>query len=231
MSRVLAIGDLHLPATHPGYLQFCLDLYDQWNCDTVVFIGDIIDHHSISFHEQELDTDNAVDEFDATVEGIAEWYEHFPKAFVTLGNHDERVHRKSKSVGIPSQYLKSYAELYNTPKWNWCQSVIIDEVNYFHGTGCTGVQPARLAATNSMHSTVIGHCHSVAGVHWVCGPTRRIFGMDLGCGVDPEHPAMRYGSAYRHRPILAAGVVLDGVPYHEICPTAKGEPYHRSNFA
>jgi predicted phosphodiesterase len=50
MSKVLAIGDIHAPATHPGYLTFCKDVYHEWGCDTVVFMGDVIDHQAISFH-------------------------------------------------------------------------------------------------------------------------------------------------------------------------------------
>ena len=231
MARTLVIGDLHLPAHHPGYLQFCLDLYDQWNCDTTVFIGDVVDLHSISFHEKELDTPNPIEEYELSMEALVEWRDAFPKAYVTIGNHDERVHRKAKATGIPSHYLKSYSELYGTPKWTWCQDVTIDDVHYWHGTGRSGIAPARNAAISSMMSTVIGHCHSVAGLHWIVGPNRRVFGMDTGCGVDPDHPAMRYGAQLKSRPVIAAGVVIDGIPYHEICPTGRGELYNRSNFA
>jgi len=48
--RVLAIGDTHCPWERKGYLQFCQDLYWQWECNTVVFIGDVADLHAISFH-------------------------------------------------------------------------------------------------------------------------------------------------------------------------------------
>ena len=54
MSKVLAIGDTHLPAVHPGYLAFCSDLYDKYDCDTAVHIGDFVDHHAISAHEPSL---------------------------------------------------------------------------------------------------------------------------------------------------------------------------------
>jgi len=230
LSRVLVIGDVHAPATHPGYLQFCLDIYEQWNCNKVVFIGDVLDYHAISFHEKELDSPNPVDEVDLAIEAVAEWYSHFPNADVTIGNHDERVHRKARSAGVPDMFIKSYQDVYQTPKWRWTYDVVIDDVRYFHGTGCSGIQPARLTAISSMMSTVLGHVHSVAGVHWVAGPRGRVFGMDVGCGVDVEHPAMRYGSNMRHKPILAAGVVVDGTPYHEIMPAGVGETYERSRF-
>ena len=48
--RILAVGDPHNPVAHPGYLTFNQDLYDQWDCDTVVIIGDLVDNQAISFH-------------------------------------------------------------------------------------------------------------------------------------------------------------------------------------
>ena len=57
MSRVLVIGDVHEPATHPAYRAFVSDLYSAWNCDRVVFIGDVVDHHCISFHKKDVDAD------------------------------------------------------------------------------------------------------------------------------------------------------------------------------
>ena len=48
--NVLVIGDIHEPFTLEGYLEFCKEQYDRFNCDTVVFIGDIIDNAFSSFH-------------------------------------------------------------------------------------------------------------------------------------------------------------------------------------
>ena len=42
-SRVLVIGDIHLPFERKDYLQFCKDTYKEYQCNRVVFIGDIID--------------------------------------------------------------------------------------------------------------------------------------------------------------------------------------------
>ena len=57
MAKVLVIGDVHEPATHPAYREFCKDLYSVWRCDRVIFIGDILDLHSISFHQRDVDAD------------------------------------------------------------------------------------------------------------------------------------------------------------------------------
>lgn len=228
MSNVLVIGDLHAPATHPGYADFVSDIYDQWSCDRVVFIGDVVDLHSISFHERELDADNVFGEHQAAIEQIASWHDLFPNAQVCIGNHDERVIRKSKSVGIPEVMLKPYSELWETPTWEWDYEFSIDDVRYAHGTGCTGERPAHIQAQKSLVSTVLGHCHTVAGVSWLCGPHHTVFGMSVGCGVDPEHPSMRYGKGWMKRPILGCGVVCDGAPYFEMMDLKN--TYNRKHF-
>ena len=229
MARVLVIGDVHEPATHPGYRQFCVDLADRWETDRVVFIGDVLDFHSISFHPAEPDAPGAADEVDEAALGIRRWYDAFPRAQVTVGNHDERVYRLAASVNIPGRFIRSYSSLWGTKGWRWVTDCRIDDVHYLHGTGLGGAQPALTAAKASMQSTCVGHCHSVAGVRWHSG-AKRIFGMDTGCGVDVESPAMRYGKNLIRKPIVAAGVVIDGHPYHEVMPMNRGERYHRSNF-
>ena len=50
-SNVLVIGDLHEPFCLDGYLDFCIEQQKKWNCDKVIFIGDVIDNHYASYHE------------------------------------------------------------------------------------------------------------------------------------------------------------------------------------
>ena len=54
-NRVLVIGDLHEPFCLDGYLEFCKEQYAKYNCNRVVFIGDIIDSHYSSYHESDAD--------------------------------------------------------------------------------------------------------------------------------------------------------------------------------
>jgi len=214
--RVLAIGDIHIPAEHPGYMDFCWNVYEYWQCDTVVFIGDVVDWHAISFHARELDSPNPVDEYRVAREKIAEWQDWFPKAKVCIGNHDERVERLAASAGVPPQFIRSFSDTWQTPGWEWGRDHYIDGVRYFHGTGMSGQSPALRAAMASMTSTVCGHVHSQAGVRWTAGPDRMVFGLDTGCGLDPNHLAARYGRNLIRRPVLGCGVVLDGThAYHE----------------
>ena len=102
MARVLCIGDLHLPATHTKYLDFIRKLKRKYKTDTTVFIGDVLDHHSISFHQKNPELPSAIDEHKQTVKGMKAWKKTFPEAVICIGNHDERVHRLSSAAGIPS---------------------------------------------------------------------------------------------------------------------------------
>ena len=230
MSRVLAIGDLHLPWCRRGYLQFCRDLYYQWNCNEVILMGDVVDLHSISFHEKEPDCPSALDEYKRALKAVNKWYKAFPKAKVCIGNHDERVIRRAKSVDIPSVFLKDYSEIWQTPGWKWDFDFIIDDVYYYHGTGQGGLYPAANAVRKTLMSCVLGHNHTASGVKYYVNPMRRIFACDTGCGIDDKQMAFAYGRHNKQRSVISAAVIIDGIPYVEPMPCGKNEAYHDSNF-
>ncbi|GAF71543.1 unnamed protein product, partial [marine sediment metagenome] len=101
-----------------------------------------------------------------------------------------------------------------------------DNVCYFHGTGFSGIHPAWNALNGKLMSVVMGHCHSRAGIKWLATPTQRIFGMDVGTGIDSKAWQFVYGKHLKFRPILSCGVVINGMPYLEVMPCAKGEKYN-----
>ncbi len=216
MSRVLVIGDLHAPAHHPKYYSFVKSIEKKYDCNRVVFIGDVIDHNAISYHKKNPDMPSALDEFKQAIAVVKKYYRAFPKADVTIGNHDERVMKLASDSGIPPMYLKGYSEVYGTEGWDWSYKVEIDGVLYTHGTGWGSKTPALNAAGIGLQSTVCGHHHSISAINWIKGPTTTLFGMSVGCGVDRHHPAMEYGKSYLKKPILSCGVVINGHPYLEI---------------
>lgn len=229
--KVLCIGDLHNPVTHPGYLPFCKDLYEAWRCNAVMFMGDVVDSHAISAHAANPMCPAAGEEYRFTREQVARWVKAFPKARVCIGNHDERPERLASVVNIPAKYyMRPHAELWDTPGWDWQYSHIIDDVYYFHGTGRGGVHPAWNASAKVLMSVVMGHTHSRSGITWRAGPVRRTFSMDVGCGINASAYQFAYGAHMLQRPILSAAVVLDGIPYHEIMPCGAGEKYHKARF-
>ena len=80
MSSVLVVGDLHLPAERQDYLDFCKAAKRKYKTDQVVFIGDILDHHAISFHQKNPDSDGAVEEYDKAMKSLRVWKKAFPEA-------------------------------------------------------------------------------------------------------------------------------------------------------
>ena len=230
MSKALTIGDLHLYAEHPAYMAFCCDLYEQWDCDQVVFIGDVVDHHAVSFHAANPQCPGPEDEYQLTLAAIQKWHKVFPEAKVALGNHDLRILRLAESVKIPKRYIKDFSEVWKTPNWDWDYEFLIDDVVYFHGEGASGVHPAWNAITKKMKSVVMGHCHARAGVKWMTTRNERFFGMDTGCGICSDAWQFVYGKNHLVRPFIAAGVIIDGHPYSEAMPCGPKEKYHRSRF-
>lgn len=230
MSRTLVIGDPHEPVAHPGYLQFGKDLRRKYKTNKTVIMGDMCDHHAISFHAANPMCPGPDDEYHLTKQKMQLWYKTFPDAIITIGNHDARVIRLAESVNIPSKYLRDYNEVWKTKKWQWVDDIIIDDVYYFHGTGRGGVHPAYNAMKDLLMSCVMGHCHSASGVKWKANPHRRTFGMDTGCGIDVDAWQFAYGKHMRTRPILSAAVVIDGIPHHHVMPCGPGEKYHKSKF-
>jgi len=238
--RVMVIGDLHEPVTHPGYLAFCQDLRRKYKCDTVVFIGDVVDWHAISFHAKEPECPGAGDEYEQTREKIHLWHKAFPNAMVCIGNHDCRPQRLAKTVGIPERALLNYNTLWGYEKkdksikpltWTWGFHFKFDNVYYCHGSKSGGIHPAWTKSGKMLKSVVMGHCHSRAGVKWRVNWDERVFAMDVGCGIDMDAFQFVYGREMDDKPILSAAVVLDGEPIHVMMPMGRGEPYHKSNFS
>ena len=237
MSRVLVIGDIHEPACHPGYMHFCRDLERKYRTDTTVFIGDIADRHSISFniYNDELDLyvcpadprcPGPDEEYELTLALVKKWYQAFPDAWVTIGDHDARNQRLAEAVNGP----RDYSDMWHTPKWVWAHDCAIDGVYYFHGDDKRGLNPAYNSARDLMLSVVMGHCHSASGVKWSASRDKRIFGLDTGCGVDIKALSMAYGKHFLRKPILSAAVVIDGIPHHEIMPCGPQERYEACNY-
>lgn len=205
-SRVLVIGDLHEPFCLDGYLEFCKQTYANYNCNKVVFIGDIIDNHYSSYHETDADGLGGGDELDQAIKKIANWYKAFPTADVLIGNHDRIIMRKAQTSAIPTKWIKSYKDVLETPKWVFKDRKIIDGVQYVHGEAGTAHTKCRA----DMMPTVQGHLHTQCYVQHFVGQNYKIFGMQVGCGIDHDAYAMAYAKRGK-KPAIACGVVINGV--------------------
>ncbi len=204
-NRVLIIGDLHEPFCLDGYLEFCKEQYSIYNCNKVIFIGDVIDSHYSSYHETDPDGIGGGQELDLAIKKIKKFYKAFPKVTVTIGNHDRIIMRKAFSSAIPKKWLKDYKDVLEVPKWDFTDRIVIDNVQYIHGEAGT----ARTKAKADMMSTVQGHLHTQSYVEHFVGANYKIFAMQVGCGIDHDSYAMAYAKRGK-KPAIGCGIVIGG---------------------
>lgn len=202
--NVLAIGDLHAPFCLPKYLDFCIAQRERFKCDQIVFMGDVIDSHYSSYHETDPDGLSGGDELTLAVQQLRGWVSAFPNSIVCTGNHDRIVCRKAFTGGIPKKWIKEYNEVLEAPGWKFVDEFVMDGVQYIHGEGGT----ARIKARNDKFSTVQGHLHTQSYVENLIGRDTRIFGMQVGCGIDRRAYAMAYAKT-DPKPAIGCGAILD----------------------
>jgi len=204
-TRVLVIGDLHEPFCLDEYLNHCQEVYAKYNCNEVVFIGDVIDSHYSSFHESDPDGLGGGAELDIAIFRLERWYKAFPNAYVTVGNHDRIISRKAFSSGVPKAWIKSFNEVLNVPNWKFVDRVVIDDTQYIHGEGGTAHAKCRA----DMMNTVQGHLHTQCYTQWFVGANFRVFGTQVGCGIDFDKYAFAYAKRGK-KPAIGCAVVLGG---------------------
>lgn len=203
-NRILVIGDLHEPFCLDGYLEFCVEQSEKFNTNRTIFIGDVIDNHYASYHETDADGMGGGQELDLSINKIAKWRDAFPKADVIIGNHDRLIMRKAQTSAIPSKWIKSYKDVLEVPQWNFVERLVIDDVQYIHGEGGT----ARTKCKADLMSTVQGHLHTQAYTEYVVGQNFKIYGSQVGCGINHKAYAMAYAK-YGKKPAIGCMVVLD----------------------
>jgi hypothetical protein len=211
--NVLVIPDLHAPFAHPASLDFLADLRRTHKPASVVCIGDLGDQHGWSRHDRLPDAPGQADEDAATLAFCRSLYKLSPKVLACVGNHDARLARRCVRAGIPSRLHRTVAEIYGSPPgWVWADRHTLDGVAFQHGDGYSGRDGALKAAINNRRNTVIGHIHSAAGTFYAAGAYDTVWGLAVGCLVDCESLGMAYARASAARPVLGAGLILDGVP-------------------
>lgn len=203
--NVLVIGDLHAPFIHNNYLEFCLKTQRDYDCGTVIFIGDIADFSAISFHDSDPNGYSAGNEYDKAIQALAHWQKAFPEAIVLLGNHDLIPARKLYHHGLPQQLMPKWQQIFNAPDgWKFARRFELHGVVYLHGTTA-----AEKRAQLMRKSVVQGHLHSELYVKYFNSDYNQIFAVQTGCGIDVSTYAFKYGKDFPKRPILGCAVILE----------------------
>jgi len=218
--RVLVIPDLHIPAMHPRFIRFLKDVDRKHNCNKWVGIGDLVDWNAISFHEKDPSMPNASEEFRIAKQQVKKLHQAFPEVEYLIGNHSDLPGRKARLVGLPTEVMVPFKELWGLDGWTIHErysDIKIDEVIYRHGDkGKGGQRISALANAADEHCSLVqGHLHAQFGIEFKANQDRVIWGMQVGCGVTPNHPSMAYSRVYSARPILGCGVVINGEPILE----------------
>jgi predicted phosphodiesterase len=211
--RILVIGDTHLPATKQGYFNFCKAVELKYGCNEVIHIGDLVDFHSISYHEHDPAVPSISDELKRVRTELKKVIRLFPKMRICLGNHDLLIYRKAKTHGLFKEFFKSMNQILDVPdEWIFDNEFNINGVKYFHGTGYSGKYPHAIAASIHRQNCVIGHCHSVCGIEYMACKKDLIWGMSVGSGIDDKQIVFEYGQDTPRKSVISCGVVINGSP-------------------
>lgn len=212
---VLIISDLQIPYHHPDVFKFLRYLKEKHKPDVVYNIGDLVDAHTLSFHEHDVDLKGTKEEIQATKQSIKKLAEIFPVMKIVEGNHDVRLYRMAKKAGIPRECVRSIHQVYGCPDtWEFHETIkhkLIDgnQVLLIHNCGHSD---AAKGVMKYGASIIQGHHHTEAVVKYVSTCDKLMFGMTVGCGIDKNSPAFEYNKFDIKRPILSMGVIDNGIP-------------------
>lgn len=206
------IGDTHLPYELDGYLSWVQAIFKQNKVNYVIHIGDLFDHHALSFHDSEPALKGAYGEYIDALEHLEPWKRAFPKMTIISGNHDKIPARQIAKLGInPQRWMRPLSQVYEFPAgWSEVEDITIDGVIYHHGHTAVGVNGFRNDAKNRMQNSVSGHAHGNLGVSWTASHHRAVWGMAVGCGIDNTKMAFAYGKHFKNKPMVGCGVVKYG---------------------
>lgn len=211
----LIIPDTQIPYHHPDTVGFLTAVAKEIRAEQVYHVGDEVDMQSLSRFARQPDLPESADEWRKSVKTLRQLQKIFPKVRCCYSNHTGRVFKRLQEVGIPSGWLKSLAEIYELPGWQWAKSwqipTIYGSCTITHGLRKTGAFN-RAKQTGTSH--VSGHHHSLFGLQFfqtVEGGMR--FGMNVGSLVNMKSLAFKYAEESLYESILGCGVVVGGMPH------------------
>lgn len=211
---ILMISDLHAPYMHKDAIRFLRAIKNKYKPTRVILSGDEIDNHAISFHDADPDLDSAGVELKRAIECLKPLYELFPKAEILESNHGSLVIRKAVANGLSRSFFKSPGEIIEAPEgWTWHFDITTTLPNgtscYFHHSKGANVKKNSQAMGSSFCQ---GHHHESFEIQYWGNPKALLFGMTVGCLVDPKSLALAYNKNNLKRPVLGVGLILNSIP-------------------
>ena len=212
------MSDLQIPFEHRDALDFILHIkktFSKWGDEfTCVNMGDEVDQHTLSKYAFDPNGRSAGDELHEAKQCLKPWFKEFPHTKVCESNHTYRAYKKAFDAGIPQEFMRSIAEVYEAPDgWQWKDRHFIDNICFEHGELVSGITAGIRAALDNRMNTVIGHQHSNGGVAYAGSVKDCIWGLNTGCLIDTDKYAFRYGNKMRKKPTLGTGIIINGIPF------------------
>lgn len=215
MSKVLVLGDMHLPYPDMALLKQAYEFNKRYKADLVICVGDLTDQKTWSKFGRDTDDVGNDEEWDMVIKSAKAVEKFFPNMTVLLGNHDIRYLKAANVAGIPSQMVKTLKEALPIKGWKWHtedQPFEYDGVAYVHGDEDSG--PPETKATCLGQPVVQGHTHKGRIVYVITPKRKLIWGMDVACTADVKSPAFRYAKKMLKKALVAFGTVCHGrVPH------------------
>lgn len=214
--RIMVIGDLHEPYTHPDAYAFLKQVRDEYQPDMAIQMGDETDGHAISFHDSDPNLDSAGVELEKAKLGLAKMHDLFPNLLVCDSNHGSLIYRRAKAHGLPIQYLKKYRDIlfpeHGADGWSWADAWVLNTplglVRFQHQVS----GDIMINAAHERMSLVLGHEHGKFNITFHASSSALYFGAYAGCLVDRKSLAMAYGKLFPKKPIMGCMVITDGCP-------------------
>jgi len=210
-NMIMVIPDLHISAHHKESFKFLKAVRDKYEPDLVIFLGDVVDFHSLSYHEKDPDLPSPKDEIVQVRKYVQELSQIFPEAICIMGNHDKLIQRKAVTAGLPKYAVKELSEIIKSPHgWRWVgdykANTIKGPVYFTHGRTSTINKMAQLMGMSSCS----GHYHSKFYVSYFATPMGIYFDANFGCLIDKDHKAFLYSEQSIGKPVLGCGIIKMG---------------------
>ena len=210
------IPDLQAPFHHKLALKFLTTIYKQWQCDTVVCVGDEVDFKFLKYASVN-DKHSPMQQHYMALQFMHQVYKIFPDVKVCHSNHvKDRLNYASKLGAIPKYFIKDLHDIMEAPSgWDWDDYFLIDGVRYEHGHRIKGGQRACTTAIQQRHCSVVFGHHPLLEVRHVPVNGKNKFAMCVSAlTVDPKDAKMGYGMEYAlqygNEMPKGCGVVIDG---------------------
>ncbi len=222
---ILVISDLHAPYSHKDTVPFLAALKKKYSPTRVIQSGDEVDYHAISFHDADPDADSPGKELEKAIETLEPIYDLFPKVEVLESNHGSLVYRKALANGLSKEFIRTPGEILRAPKgWSWHFDIMTNLPNgmpcYFHHSKGVNAKKNSQAMGSSF---VQGHHHEQMDIQYWGNPHALLFGMTVGCLVDPEAITMAYNKNNLKRPVIGCAVIINSLPVlHPMLLNRKG---------